>query len=363
METLDCVVIGAGAIGLATARALSRAGREVFVLEQHASFGQETSSHNSGVIHAGIYYPQHFLKTRLCIEGRRQLYTYCSAHNIPHQACGKLILAQDDAGIQQLRELQHKARQAGVDDLQLLDRQALKNREENIHAVAALLSPSTGIIDSHAYLLQLCADIEQQGGQIVYRHQVTGLRQYGDKLIITVNDEQQFHCRTLLNCAGHHTRAIAALLEPSITLPATYIAKGHYFSYQGRSPFQHLIYPLPEANNAGLGIHATLDLQGRLRFGPDVEYTDTLSYAADARRKSTFADAICRYFPTLEEGRLQADFAGCRPKLQGPGEPMADFMIQTEADHGIKGLINCYGIESPGLTASLAIADYIGAQL
>lgn len=366
MEHLECIVIGAGAVGLAIARALSSTS-EVAILEQHQGFGEETSSRNSGVIHAGIYYPPDFLKTRLCLEGNRQLYQYCQQHNIPHKACGKLVIASHADEIPALKTLESQAKSNGIDNLQWLNQSEVAAKEPNIRAVAALFSPSTGIIDSHAYLQQLCSDIISNGSHVLYRQTVTGICKTGKGFMVTINDHEQIQCNMLVNAAGLSAQAIAALITPAHCIPQRLLGKGHYFSYVTKRPFQHLVYPLPQKNNSALGIHATLDMAGNIKFGPDLEYVDSIDYRFEHDKKAAFCAAIQRYYPQLDADQLQPDFTGIRPKIQTEATPVQnnieDFVIQDASTHGITGLVNLFGIESPGLTASLAIGEYVKQQL
>lgn len=356
MESIPCIVIGGGVIGLAIARAISQH-TECCVLEQETQTGLHTSSRNSGVIHAGIYYPSSFLKTRLCVEGNKKLYHYCREHAIEHHACGKLIVAVTESETDKLHKLQQTAANNGV-MLQWRDKAQLQQQEPELQAVAGLYSAGSGIVDTQQLMLQLAADIEHNGSFISCQQQVTGIEKTTNGFIVQINHSDATHCQTLINAAGLQAQHIAAMLN-SQPRPPLYYCKGQYFSWQGESPFKHLIYPLPLANNAGLGIHATLDLAGRLRFGPDAHYCDSVDYTTDDSARTAFADAIRPYFPAVDEQRLLVDYCGIRPKLSAEGEPMQDFIIQDYHTHGINGLINLFGIESPGLTASLAIAAYV----
>lgn len=358
MEHIDTVVIGAGVAGLAIARALG-ADREVAVLERHPCSGHETSSRNSGVIHAGLYYPQHFLKTRLCIEGREQLYSYCRTHNIPHRRCGKLLIATTAAEVPALQQLQRQAEANGVSGLQWLDKTAVNEREPEIQAAAALYSPDSGIIDVPAYLQQLECDIRSNGSHVLHSQTVSAIARTAGGFVVTTNGTDSIHCQTLVNAAGLAAQEIAAPVTPAQHIPARHLAKGHYFAYRGTAPFRHLVYPLPERNATGLGIHATLNLQGNMRFGPDAGYVDTIDYGFAENRQAAFAAAIRRYYPALDESRLAADFTGIRPKIQAATDSVKDFRIDAASVHGVPGLVNLFGIESPGLTASLAIGEYV----
>lgn len=358
MEHLDIVVVGAGVIGLAIGRELATSGRDVIVLEAESQIGTHSSSRNSEVIHAGIYYPTDSLKARLCVQGKKQLYAYCVENGISHMNIGKLIVATGDDDKQKLGEIQQQAERNGVNDLRMLHGTDARNLEPHVECIAALLSPSTGIVDSHAYMLSLQADIEVRGGEVVLNSRVCNPVVSGDGFEFEV-DGEKYRCKTLVNSAGlsanelwsqhraHHLPGQA---------PEYFFAKGHYFAYQGKSPFNHLVYPIP--SGGGLGIHATNDLGGAARFGPDVVWIDTVDYSFDESRKSDFVDAIRRYFPALDASKLIPGYTGIRPKLSKAGPP-ADFVVQGETDHGVPGLVNLFGIESPGLTASLAIAEYV----
>ncbi|MET1024933.1 MAG: NAD(P)/FAD-dependent oxidoreductase [Pseudoxanthomonas sp.] len=365
MERVDCVVIGAGVVGLAVARALAVAGREVLVLESEAAIGTATSARNSEVIHAGIYYPQGSLKARLCVSGRAALYDFCARSGVAHRRCGKLIVATDTAQRQGLAQIRQHALANGVNDLRLLDAAQVHALEPDLHAVAALLSPNTGIIDSHGLMLALQGDAEHHGAMLALRAPVDGIVCEDDGFVIEVGGDapMRLHATTLVNSAGHGAPALAARMQglPAAFAPRSWYAKGSYFSLAGRTPFQHLIYPLPEPG--GLGTHLTLDLAGRARFGPDVEWVERLDYTLDPARADRFYAAIRRYWPALPDQALQPAYTGIRPKISGPGQPNADFRIDGPADHGIAGLVNLFGIESPGLTSSLAIGDHVCALL
>jgi L-2-hydroxyglutarate oxidase LhgO len=365
MERVDCVVIGAGVVGLAIARALALAGREVLILESENAIGTATSARNSEVIHAGIYYPQGSLKARLCVAGRAALYDFCQRFGVEHRRCGKLIVATGDSQIDGLEQIRQHAQANGVDDLQLLDAGQVHACEPDLQAVAALLSPGTGIIDSHGLMLALQGDAEQHGALLALRAPVTGIACEDGGFVIEVGGGAPMRLRatTLVNSAGHGAPALAARMRGLAPqhVPRAWYAKGSYFSLSARTPFTHLIYPLPEPG--GLGTHLTLDLAGRARFGPDVEWVDGLDYALDPARAERFYAAIRRYWPVLPDHSLQPAYTGIRPKISGPGEPNADFRIDGPATHGIAGLVNLFGIESPGLTSSLAIGDHVCALL
>ena len=364
VETLDVVVIGAGVVGIAVARALALAGREVTVLEAEPRPGQHASSRNSEVIHAGIYYPPGSLKARACMAGRDALYRYCAGRDIAHRRIGKLLVACSEAEIPALLHLGENARASGVDDLRRLSQPELRALEPEVEAVAALLSPSTGIVDSHAVLDSLLADLQQAGGTLVCRSPVTGGRVGGELPLLEVGGADgvlRVACRTLVNCAGANAPALArALGVPAAQLPPAYYARGHWFALVGASPFRRLVYPVPEPG--GLGVHVTLDLAGAARFGPDVQWVDGIDYRFAADREASFRAAIARYYPGIAARELLPAHCGIRAKIAGPGEPAQDFRIEGPREHGIPSLVNLFGIESPGLTAALALADVVRAQ-
>ncbi|RWE74346.1 MAG: NAD(P)/FAD-dependent oxidoreductase [Mesorhizobium sp.] len=364
MEQVDCIIAGAGVIGLAVARALAAKGLDTLVLEAADAIGTETSSRNSEVIHAGIYYPQGSLKARLCVAGRNMLYRYCAERAIPHRRAGKLIVATDEAQDPVLATIQAGAAACGVDDLRFVSAAEAQALEPALHCTMALLSPSTGIIDSHALMLGLLGDAEDNGATLSLNTRIVSGRVEPGRIVVRTMDAasgEQFEIAAprLINAAGLGAVALAGSLEGfgRQFLPALRYAKGNYFSVAGRAPFSHLIYPVPEPG--GLGVHLTLDLAGAARFGPDVEWTDTIDYRVDPARGERFYAAIRKYWPDLPDGSLQAGYSGIRPKLSGPGDANSDFVIQDAATHGIDGLVNLFGIESPGLTASLAIAEHV----
>ncbi|HXP29894.1 MAG TPA: NAD(P)/FAD-dependent oxidoreductase [Stellaceae bacterium] len=360
-EAVECVVVGGGVIGLAVARALALAGRDVLLLEKERWIGSHTSSRNSEVIHAGLYYPQGSLKARSCVVGRKRLYEYCAERGVPHRRIGKLIVAVTEEEISALRAVMAKASANGVEDLAWLAGAEARALEPNLACLAAFLSPATGIIDSHALMLAYEADATAAGAVIVLRAPVLGGRvaRHGFTLAVGGAESMTLDCALLVNSAGLEAPALARSLAgvPEHTIPPAYFCRGVYFTLSGRAPFQHLVYPVPEA--AGLGVHLTLDLAGQARFGPDTEWIDGIDYTVEPKRGDRFYAAIRRYWPALKDGVLQPGYAGIRPKISGPAEPSADFLVQGPAQHGVPGLVNLYGIESPGLTASLELADAV----
>ena len=366
VERVDAVVIGAGVVGLATARALALAGREVMVLEAAGGIGTETSSRNSEVVHAGIYYSPKSLKARLCVSGRQQLYRYCAERGVKAKAVGKLIVATSPAQIDTLAALKETAAANGVSDLVLIGAAEARTMQPALQCVAALLSPSSGIVDSHAYMLALQGDIENAGGIVVFNSPVKGGAVTQGGIILNVGGKQpvSIEAATVINAAGLHAPRVALSIDGIMAghVPRSWFAKGNYFALTGvRPPFSQLIYPVPEPG--GLGIHATVDLGGQVRFGPDVEWIDTIDYAVDPARGARFYESIRRYWPGLADGALVPTYSGIRPKIAGPDQPAADFIIQSEKQHRVPGLVNLFGIESPGLTASLAIAQEVAAAL
>ncbi|YCH22409.1 NAD(P)/FAD-dependent oxidoreductase [Pseudomonas sp. D1-3] len=368
MDSIDTLIIGAGALGLACAARLAAPERSTLILEQEALIGSHTSSRNSEVIHAGLYYPPGSLKAELCLEGRERLYAWCTRWQVPHRRIGKLLVAVDEAERNQLAVLAGNAQTCGVHALQALDGAALKRLEPAVRGVAALFSPDTGIIDSHAFLQSLLACAESQGAQLVLHTRVNSLARERDGWRVdgtSGGEPFTLKAQRVVNAAGLFAQTLAERtqgLEPR-GIPSLHLCQGNYFTYSGRSPFSHLIYPMPEANTSGLGIHATLDMAGQLRFGPDTRYIDRLDYQVDERLHERFAQAVARYYPALDNTRLVPGYAGVRPKLSGPGQIAEDFVLQTTADHGLPGLVNLFGIESPGLTASLAIAERVARSL
>jgi L-2-hydroxyglutarate oxidase LhgO len=362
MDRIDCVVVGAGVIGLAIARRLAQAGREVVILEVAEAIGTVTSSRNSEVIHAGIYYSAGSLMARMCVRGKEALYEYCRDHGIPHRNCGKLIVATTPNETARLHSIRTHAEANGVLDLQTLSGEAARALEPALNCDAALCSPSTGIIDSHAFMLALRGDAENAGAACAFHTPLLAARALGDRIQLDAGGDAPLalECRLLVNAAGLGASAVARSIDgmPIEMIPPAYWAKGNYFSCSVRAPFSRLIYPVPEPG--GLGVHLTLDMAGQARFGPDVEWVDHIDYAVDPARAERFYPAIRRYWPALPDGALMPSYSGMRPKIVPPAVAVQDFLIQGPRDHGIAGLINLFGIESPGLTSSLAIADYVG---
>jgi L-2-hydroxyglutarate oxidase LhgO len=369
---IDCLVIGAGVVGLAAARALAMAGREVVVVERETGIGQGISSRNSEVIHAGIYYPQGSLKAQLCVEGRQRLYDFCASHHVPHARCGKIIVAAGEDQRDTALGIMGRAHANGATDVRLIDHAEMKAMEPEIEGVIGLHSPSTGIIDSHAFMLALQGEAAEHGASFALATQFFGAKTGADGIYCALGESAVlgapvayiWRVRTLILAAGLASPRLASTIDgiarPSI--PTPHFAKGSYFSLARRSPFSRLVYPVPEPG--GLGTHLTIDLAGRARFGPDVEWLDThsdgkLDFTVDPRRAEKFYAAIRRYWPGLRDGELNPDYAGVRPKIGPRGAPDADFLLQTEAVHGVRGLVALYGIESPGLTGALAIAERV----
>lgn len=364
MDEFDCAVIGAGVVGLAVARALAMQGREVIVLEAEGAIGTGTSSRNSEVIHAGIYYPQGSLKARLCVQGKQMLYAYAGQRRLPHRRCGKLIVATSVAQVGQLDAIMAKARANGVNDLQLLTREQARAMEPQLECHAALLSPSTGIVDSHALMLSLQGDLENAGGVVALKSGVDHAECVDKSIVIRTLDGTALRCNTVVNAAGLAAPALARRFEglSSSAVPPAYFAKGNYFTLAGRAPFSRLIYPVPEA--AGLGVHLTLDLGGQAKFGPDVQWVSSPDdLVVDPTGGEAFYAEVRKYWPALQDGALIPGYAGIRPKISGPDEPAADFRIEGPSIHGVPGLVNLFGIESPGLTSSLAIGRYVAELL
>jgi len=365
IDSVDAIVIGAGVVGLAVARALALQGREVMVLEAVNAIGTGISARNSEVIHSGMYYPTGSLKASLCVQGRAQVVAYCQERSIGHRLCGKLIVATEPSQTPKLKAIQAQALANGVDDVRWLSAQEAMAMEGALKCVAALLSPGTGIVDSHGLMLSFQGDLENAGGMVVLNAAVKSVALDLDKTsstrhLVYMEDGSVLATRTLINAAGLIAPALAhqfSGLSPQ-NIPTAYYAKGNYFTLNGAAPFRHLIYPVPES--AGLGVHLTLDLGGQAKFGPDVQWVDTPDdFQVDASRADAFYAAVRTYWPALPDGALQSGYAGIRPKISGPNAPAADFLIQGPQTHGVPGLVNLFGIESPGLTSSMAIADWV----
>jgi L-2-hydroxyglutarate oxidase LhgO len=363
MDRVECVVIGAGVVGLAAARALAQAGREVVILEAEDAIGTHTSSRNSEVIHAGIYYPNGSLKAKSCVAGRQRLYEYCVSHGVPHRRSGKLIVATSREQIPELESIQKKAHANGVTDVVAMTREQAIALEPALHCVAALYSPSTGIIDSHALMLAYLGDAERAGAMLALNSPFLRAFHTAKGFEVHVESAEPIAASLLVNSAGLRAPSVAKAIEgyPAERAPRELYAKGNYYSLTRRPPFSRLVYPVPEPG--GLGVHVTLDMAGQARFGPDVEWVERISYEVDPRRAERFYAAIRRYWPELPDGALAPGYAGIRPKTSGPGEPASDFAIEGPREHGVPGLVNLFGIESPGLTASLALADDVATIL
>jgi L-2-hydroxyglutarate oxidase LhgO len=365
MEHIDAVVIGAGVVGLACARALSQRGIETLILERHDAFGTETSARNSEVIHAGLYYPAGSLKAQLCVEGNRLLYAFCATHGVSHRRCGKLIVATTTAQQLRLDALLAQAQANGVHTVRQLSADAARALEPELECTAALLSESTGIIDSHGLMLALLGDAERNGAVLALQSPLQSGRIESDGIVLETGGEGAMRLKTriVINAAGLSAQRVAATLTgfPVAHVPPTHYAKGNYYALAGRAPFSHLVYPLPEPG--GLGVHLTLDLGGQARFGPDVEWIDAIDYRVDPARADAFYAEVRRYWPGLQDGALHPAYAGIRPKITAPGEAAADFLIQGPAEHGVKGLVNLFGIESPGLTSCLALSEQVASLL
>ncbi|MEO8020112.1 MAG: NAD(P)/FAD-dependent oxidoreductase [Pseudomonadota bacterium] len=362
-DSIECVVIGAGVVGLAVARALALAGREVLLLEAETHPGTITSARNSGVIHAGLYYAPGSFKARFCVAGNRALYAYCNARGVDHHNTGKLIIANGDEEEQVLLHLLERAHLNDVDGVRLISGTEAHKLEPEVRCTAALFCPTSGIVDQHPYMLALQGDMENAGGTLVCDCRVESLARSARGFLVKTGGDAatEIEARFVVNSAGLGAVDLLNRIEgyPQPRIPTLHLGRGNYFTVAARSPFKHLIYPVPHA--AGLGIHATLDLGKRVRFGPDVEWIDRIDYSVNAARAPLFYDAIRRYWPALADGALMPDYTGIRPKLHGPGEPQPDFRIESAAEHGLAGLVNLLGIESPGLTSALAIGDYVAS--
>lgn len=362
---MQVLVIGAGVVGLAVARAAARRGHEVVVAEAESAIGTGISSRNSEVIHAGMYYPTGSLRASHCVAGRRMLYEFCASHGVPHRKCGKLIVAGTAAETPKIEAIEAQGRINGVEGLELIGGNAARALEPELVCSSALLSPETGIIDGHAYMLALRGGLEDAGGVIAFNTPVTGATRQSGQWAVQFggSDGGTFEFDGIVNCAGLRAQSVARSIAdyPEARIPRLVLAKGNYFSYAGRPAFSRLIYPTPVSG--GLGVHVTLDLAGRMRFGPDVEWIEREHYDVDPNRAASFYDRIRTYWPALRDGALTPDYSGIRPKLTGPGEPAADFMIDAPAQHRLPGLVQMFGIESPGLTSSLSLAEEVADYL
>ncbi|RDV04531.1 NAD(P)/FAD-dependent oxidoreductase [Undibacter mobilis] len=358
---MQVLVIGAGVVGLAVARAAAKNGHDVIVAEAENAIGTGVSSRNSEVIHAGMYYPTGSLRARHSVQGRRMLYAFCESHGVPHRKCGKLIVATSEAETAKVEQIAAQGRINDVEDLTMLTAAEARALEPQLSCTAALLSPQTGIVDVHSYMLALVGDIEDAGGAIAFNTPVTGaVRKDGQWLVAFGGDDAgEVAFDAVINCGGLSAQMIARTMPdyPSDRVPKRVLAKGNYFTYAGKPAFSHLIYPTPV--NGGLGVHVTLDLAGRMRFGPDVEWIEEEYYPVDPRRADSFYERIRTYWPALKDNALAPDYSGIRPKLTGPGEPAADFLIDTPDRHGLPHLVQMFGIESPGLTSSLSLAETV----
>jgi L-2-hydroxyglutarate oxidase LhgO len=359
---VEAIVIGAGVVGLAVARRLAQSGVDVLVLEAEDKVGSQTSARNSEVIHAGLYYPQGSLKARTCVEGREMLYAYCRDRNIPARKIGKLVVATDDAQLPRLEEIFRQGESNGVEDLVWLDAEGIRRIEPEVRCRAGFFSPSTGIVDSFALMLALQADAENSGAQFALRTRATGASLKNSGFSVDVGDDA-LACNLLINCAGHGAHAIALAMPdyPRNLVPPRTLAKGNYCSVAGRAPFSHLVYPLPEPG--GVGVHVTLDLAGNMRLGPDVQWIEDIDLQPTPGIEPAFRASVAKFWPGIEAREIAASTCGIRPKISGPGEANADFRIDGPEAHGVPGLVHCFGIESPGLTASLALAELIAAKL
>lgn len=362
---MQVLVIGAGVVGLAAARAIALRGHEVIVAEAENAIGTGISSRNSEVIHAGMYYPTGSLRAQHCVTGRRLLYAFCASHGVPHRKCGKLIVATDAVETGKIEAIAAQGKINGVEGLELMTADAARALEPQLFCTAALNSPETGIVDAHAYMLALRGDIEDAGGVIAFNTPVMGATRKDGMWVVTFggNDGGEFAFDAVVNCAGLRAQSVARTIQdyPQDRVPKQVLAKGNYFSFTGKPAFSRLIYPAPV--HGGLGVHVTLDLAGRMRFGPDVEWTDREYYPVDPKRADVFYAAIRTYFPALPDASLAPDYSGIRPKITGPGEPAADFLIDAPAQHGVPGLVQMFGIESPGLTSSLSLGEEVAASI
>ena len=362
---MQVLVIGAGVVGLAAARALARRGADVVLAEKADAIGTGTSSRNSEVIHGGMYYPTGTLRARHSVAGRRMLYDYCASHGVPHRKLGKLVVAADDAEIAKLEQIARQGAINGVEGLEIIDGRAARALEPELVCAAALRSPETGIIDTHAYMLALRGDLEDAGGMIAFNTPVEAIARRGGQWMARFGGAEAGEAAfdAVVNAAGLGAQAIARAMPdyPQARVPRLVLAKGNYFSYSGRPAFSRLVYPTPMPG--GLGVHVTLDMAGRMRFGPDVEWIDHEDYEVDPARAAVFYARIRTYWPGLPDHSLTPDYAGIRPKLSGKGEPQGDFLIDTPAAHGLAGLVQMFGIESPGLTSSLSLGEAVADAL
>jgi len=368
MDQVDTCVIGAGVVGLALGRVLAVSNPDLLVLDTETHYGQGISSRNSEVIHAGIYYPAGSLKAALCVRGKQLLYDYCESHHVAFKRCGKLIVATRPQEESSLEEILQKAEINGVEDLQHWSAARIADEEPHVKAISGLFSPSTGIISTHELMTAYLADLEDAGGSFAGGTRVVSVDFEKEKFVIhcIVGAERyEFSCRILINSAGLGAQQLASSMNglDAQDIPGLHYCRGNYFTLASGNPFTHLIYPVPEKSGAGLGVHATIDLGGQVKFGPDVEYIDSPDYSVSLERLPHYYEAIRRYYPALKDGELNPGYAGIRPKLQGPGESPVDFVIQSEKEHGISGLVQLFGIESPGLTSSMAIAEYVAKLL
>jgi len=361
---VETIVVGAGVVGLAIAQTLAKRGQDVLVLEQHDIIGSETSSRNSEVIHAGIYYPKGSRRALHCVEGKKRLYRFCEDNGVPHAACEKLIVATTEAQLPRLESIRETAAGNGVMDLRPLTAKEAKSLEPELECAGAMLSPSTGIVDTHAFMLALQGHAEAHGGQVSLNTKVTRIGRRDNGLFeVKIDDADCFTCKYLVTSSGLHASKLSRTMTYAngYVPPETYFAKGQYYALSGKSPFQRHIYPMPEG--AWLGLHATVDLGGRCKFGPDIAWIPEIDYSFEPEKLSQFLGFIRDYYPALDDAQLHPDYTGIRPKLYREGEPVPDFALHGRAEHGLDNLVMLFGIESPGLTASLSIADEVAQML
>jgi len=362
---MQVLVIGAGVVGLAAARAAAHAGHDVVVAEKTAGIGNGVSSRNSEVIHAGLYYPPGSVRARHCVNGRRMLYSFCASHGVAHRKCGKLVVAANEAELERVTAIMNQGRANGAEGLAMIDGPAARALEPQLRCLGALRSPETGILDAHGYMLALRGELEDAGGAIAFNTPVMGAARKDGQWAVRFGgtDLDTFAFDAVINCAGLGAQSVARSIEdyPATRIPRQVLAKGNYFTFTGRPAFTRLIYPTPMPG--GLGVHVTLDLAGRMRFGPDVEWIERENYEVDPRRADIFYERIRTYWPGLPDHSLAPDYAGIRPKLTGKGEPAADFMVDAPPQHGLPGLVQLFGIESPGLTSSLSLAEEVVGYL